>query len=359
MDTHSPRSKFTLTILLGSITLIASLGIIAYVVMAPGPEPPPPPEPPQPITTVVEPEIPSFDAEAFFDSDVKPIIAKTDKAHREAVQRCLSRLEDSFAKYRRGIPHFVDDLSSYRTRFGIMSLMPSDWWNESDDIGVYIGEKFEKHMFSEKRLERDIDNALQAFKKDIEANRNEMLIQIRATVEASDLPHIPKLDSAGYAKDLKQRLKEFAAESGKDSVKNMLIVEIASGVLGVATKTLITSISIRLAASVTGAAAGAGGATAGGTAAGGTGGSVAGPPGAFAGAAVGFLLGIIIDWYMTDQFQKKLSHQLDKMITDASQTVVSGTKSTAGLREMLTHTCDQFKQAYRDLLREQIVGEAL
>ena len=119
--------------------LVICVGVVAYVAMRGGPEPPPLPPPP------------SIDTSArakFFDDQVQREIANTDQANREAAERCIQRLRDMFDQHRKGVAPFTNDLTSMGTRFRILRRMPSDWWNEQNEVQEFISTKFENHLFS-------------------------------------------------------------------------------------------------------------------------------------------------------------------------------------------------------------------
>ena len=101
----------------------------------------------------------------FFDSEVEPEIEKTDQLNREAAERCVRRLRGIVTEYRYRVEPFVEDLTSISTRFGIISRMPGGWWSEDGRVEDYVAEKFEKHLFSEKKLLADVAGSFGAVSK--------------------------------------------------------------------------------------------------------------------------------------------------------------------------------------------------
>jgi hypothetical protein len=234
--------------------------------------------------------------------------------------------------------------------------MPADWWNDRNDVREFISKKFEKHVFSEKSLQADIESAVGAFRNDIEANNVSLLSTVQAAVSTSDVPGMPAIDYGDFSADVTRALQHFAESSAVDSVTNLILVEIVSGVGGAAATQLLAAITTRVAATAAASAASAGGATATGAATGGGGGSAAGPGGAAIGFAVGLVVGVIIDWWMTASFEEKLSAQLNELIDEVESSVISGKDGQPGLDRALDSTCDALSDAYRESFYARIVG---
>ncbi len=293
--------------------------------------------------------------DAFFAADVEPSIREADKLNREAAERCVARLKDSFNGYRTGIKPFCEEISTWGTRLGVIRRMPSDWWYEKTDVGDYIQAKFAKHLFTDKKLAADIESALAQFRVDVEANQNTLVTKIRAAISSQDLPGLPEIDYSEFANELSSRLKEYSTKSATDSVVSSIVTEVASGVGGYAAEQLLAQLVTRLTAMVGAGTASAGGATAGGAVVGGGGGSLGGPIGAAAGIAVGFVIGGVIDWWMSNSFEAKMTEQLNGLIDELNKEVIAGDADRAGLRDGLRGSCDVLKNAYQSSLRIRIV----
>ena len=348
------RAGYARSVVLWSCVLAGCIGVIIYVAVKPGPTPPPLPLPPS------LPEVQTIPSGAvFFEKDVQPVIATTDRANRESANRCVQRLQEMFAKHRRGISPFVEDLTSWGTRFAVLRRMPSDWWYSRSDVQATITAKFEKHLFSDESLHQGIQIALEAFRKEIEANNNVLLTAINAAVSRRDLPNIPVVAYGDFSAEVAQTLQGFAKDAAVDSVTNLLITEIASGVGGEVAAQLVVAIAARIAVMAATSSATAGGATVGGAAAGGGGGSFAGPVGSVIGLAVGLVVGIAIDWWMTSSFNEKLTAQLGAMIDEIEGSVLQGVHGQPGLRVSLDKTCDALCDAYRQSLYERIVRRSV
>jgi hypothetical protein len=329
--------------------LAACVGAIFFIARRPEvPAPTLPVTPPPPARSVPV-------AATFFDSEVQPAIAKADQANREAAVRCVERLQELFAKYRRGIDPFIEDLTSWGTRFGVARRMPSDWWYKRSDVKEIIAAKFEKHLFSERSLHDGIEGVMDQFRKDVEANNNQLLMAVNAAVTRRDLPNVPTIESRQFSAEVTESLRKFATGAAMDSVTSFLITELASGVGGEVATQLTLAIATRMAAMAAEATAAAGGATAGGAAVGGGGGSLGGPAGTVIGFGVGLVVGIGIDWWMTSSFKTKMSAQLNKMIDQVESSVLKGGDDKAGLSVSLDRTCDALRDAYRQSLYDRIV----
>jgi hypothetical protein len=331
--------------------LAACITTIAWIASAPELKVPVLPSAPAAITPATSVQ----ERAEFYDISVTPAVAAADTANRAAAARCLERIAGSFDKYRAGIGPFTKDLTSLSTRFGVMRRMPSDWWYKQDEISAYVGEKFETHLFSNAKLGQDIEGASASFRAEVHANQNEMLTEIRAAVEQSDLPQLPSVDYKDFSAEVTATLKSHATAAATDSVIKGLLTELASGVGGAAATQLTAAVAVRLGATVAASSAAAGGATAGGAAAGGAGGTTLGPAGTAVGAGVGLVVGVLVDWWMTAQFESSMTAQLTELIDSMERTVVEGDTQQPGLRISLVEVCNKIRDAYTSSLYAHLV----
>ncbi|WP_144057895.1 hypothetical protein [Novipirellula maiorica] len=318
---------------------------------------------------------------AFFDREVEPEITKTDQLNRKAADRCIQRIGLLIRRYHRGVTPFVNDLTSISTRLGIVKRMPGDWWQEDNRIQSYVAEKFEKHLFSEQVLADDIAAILDDFRKEIDANQKRMLVNVHASLEVADLPEVQLDQYQTFYESISHRLQSFSAEQGATSVYNAIVVILISEAGSYAATTIVAGLLARFSATaVVGIAAGAG-TTAGAAATGAGGGSFVGPVGTVVGLGVGLAVGLIIDWWMTDKFESKISEQLHDYLDMLEATLLDGaphdrtTESLAtqpgrpstarglgsidnasGLKATLPLVCDQLVNAYRDQFFTKIVS---
>lgn len=350
MSEHHQRLGQASVVALCLLVLAVCVATIVYVAEKPGVEPPPPTPPPGPTEQ---------EKIKFFEDQVEPVVAEFDKHNRQAADRCIAKIRNAFKKYRQGVDPFLEDITSLSTRFGIIRRMPGDWWHERNDVEAYIGEIFEEHLFSEAGLRKAIEDALAAYQDDIKANETKLRTSILAAVNTADRPGLPSVDFDELSAEVTRLIKDFATRSAVDSVTSLIIVEIASGAAGSAAGYLLTSITAQLATMVVTSAAAGGGAAATGAAAGGGGGSIVGPAGTVVGGVVGLILGLGIDWWMTENLKEKLGKELNGMIGQIEKAVIDGSDERTGLTEMLDEACDALRAAYSNALRQRIVGDVL
>lgn len=352
---NSGRSGYSAKLLSWALIVVLSVAAIAYIAIKPPPPPPELPEPPNLPSPVTDRSVARAQ---FFDGQVQPAIAAADRANRQAADRCIERLQDAFNGYRKGIQPLTEDLTSWSTRWGVVSRMPSDWWYEKTDIQDFITKKFEVRLFSNDSLQQSIEDALAKFREDVEANNNKLLTDVKAAVSKADLPQLSDVDYRDFSTGVAESLQAYSAQTATDSMKNLVLTELASGTAGAAAGQIVIAIGARLAATAGTSAAAAGGATVAGGTAGGTGGSTVGPVGTVVGAGVGLVVGVVVDWWMTNSFKAKLSDQLNEMIDAISSAVVDGSEKQMGLRRSLAETCDALRDAYQQSLFNRIVKES-
>ena len=75
------------------------------------------------------------------------------------------------------------------------------------------------------------------------------------------------------------------------------------------------------------------------------------------GVGVGLVVGILVDWWMTDGFRDKVTGDLEKYIQKVRDAIVEGDGTTGGVKAALTRYCDDLHAVQSDLLRDQLVGE--
>ncbi len=345
---------------IAGFALLLCIGVVAFVVSRPPPAMPPMPAAPElPAEIIPQKTAAEFRAErdAFFTEDVDPCIVEADKLNREAADRCVARLRESFAGYRSGIAPFCEEINTWGTRLGVMRRMPSDWWYTQTNVGVFIQEKFARHLFTDAELMKDIEEALDQFRGDVGANQNAMVLKIRAAVSDQDLPNLPEIQYADFVKEVSARLQTYNSDAAEKSVASGIAIEVASGAGGFVGEYLLAQLIVKLTSMAAATTTGAGGATVGGaTIGGGSGTFLGGPVGTAVGIAVGLVIGGVIDWWMSNQFEAQMTEQLNEMIDGLTNTVIAGDDDRSGLRDGLRGSCDLMQQAYQSLLRDKIVG---
>ena len=348
-DRSAKALKMSIIWLAVFIGCVAMLGYIAFTNIAPSN-----PSLPLPPRWSDEDE-----QETFFNDQVDPAIAEADQRNRAAAALCVDRIKGLFQGYRNNVPKFTDDMTSYGTRFAIMYRMPGDWWNESNKVNRYVTQKFETQLFSQQKLEEGLEEALAAFATDIQANNAQLLTSVKAAIRSSDLPNLPTINYGQYTEDLSQTLNAYSNETANKTVLRFVLTEITAGTLGMAVEQLLVNAMAYFATTTATTATAAGGATAASSAAGGAGGTTVGPWGTVVGFGVGLVIGLAIDWWMSEEFAAKLNGKLTTMLNQTEDAILQGAPDRAGLEEKLETTCRALHEAYEKTLRAQISGGAI
>lgn len=342
------------SILVPAVLLIGAVAAWVIVVSRETPQPTPPSPPPG---VTIDPG--TVIREQFYNQEIEPLLKSTERANRQATERAIQRIRETFNGYRGGIRPFTEDITSIGTRFGILRRMPTDWWYEDQRINVYIQEKFEKHLFSEQQFQRDIAGILDSLKEDLEANTNRLLAGIRSSIESHDLPQIQVPDYQTYDKEVRSIVLEFSGDRAKDSVYQGIATLVLAEVAAITAHQIVVRVLVSVGTSAATSAAAGGGATAGGAAAGGATGTLAGPVGTAIGVGVGLVVGVIVDWWMTDRFRERLTNDLTAYINQLETGLLDGTESDAGLKKTLDQFIEDFNFAQSTVAHKAIVGGAL
>ncbi|WP_436716845.1 hypothetical protein U8335_06495 [Roseiconus lacunae] len=313
----------------------------------------------------------------FYEQQVEPLLGNIGQQNQAAAQRCLDRIKSALDDYHQGVDGFVNDMTSIRTRLGIIKRMPAGWWKNDDRVQAYVQEKFQEHLFSADQLIDDVTDPLLQFRADIVANQNQLLSQVQASLSTADVPETQFEIGDQFFDDLSGPLSQYASSQGTTSVELMIGAFVIGEVGAFAAQSVMAGLLARFAPSIAiGSAAGAS-ATVGATATGAGGGSLGGPVGTAVGFGVGLAVGLIIDWWMTDQFEAKLSKQMHAYLNELEHTLMIGNVSPElppipgesnpsvrietqadgrqGLVSVLPKICDQLNLAYRDRFFEAIV----
>lgn len=313
-------------------------------------EAPPPAAPPVPPLTV------SRDARAdFFNQEIYPLLLAHERTNLAAADRAIVRINELFASFQKGVEPFTKDITGIGSRFGILRRMPADWWYEDHRVRLYVEEKFQKHLFSEARLNRDITAVLNSFAEDIQANQNRVLIQVEEALTLQHAPTMTAPDLAQYEQQVREILFEFGTARARENVYDGLATLVAGEVAAIT----VTHIVVRLlgtsaTAAVTSTASG-GGAAAGGAAAGGTTGSLGGPVGIAIGVGAGLAIGVIVDWWMTERFRAQLTEELTGFINDLRDGLLNGHAGEEGFRDALYRYCDDLNAAQSSTLHRTLL----
>jgi len=221
----------------------------------------------------------------------------------------------------------VDDITGIKSRFGILKRMPGGWWNSDERVNQYVTKKFEQHLFSEATLTDDLQSSLETFRNDVCANQRELLTRTRAAISHSDLPPIELDDYESFFEIISQQIHALAGEEAKTSVTDGLVSLIVSEAGSTAVGMIAGGFVAGLTASSATAIAASGGAAVGGAAVGAAGGSMVPGPGTIAGFGVGLVVGLVIDYWMTNQTAASLRTGLLQYIDRIESNLLNGPAS--------------------------------
>lgn len=344
-------------LVVGMVALIGCLGAIMYLALRPDSEVleissgPFGETTPGPSATEIRQEL--------FETQVIPAIQQADQANREAANRCLSRVADAFRRYRAGVDPFAEHVTSLGTKFGVLRRIPGDWCFGQNEADAFIARKLERHVFSAQVIQRDLEAALAQFREDVESNRSAMLRQVKAATTDMRLPPVRPLDASDFSEDAVEKVRQYSTATAKDGATSLIITEVASGTAGYAVEPIFAAIAVRIGTMASGA-------TAASAAAGGGGGTVAGPVGTSIGIAGGLLVGLVIDYWLSENAKTHLRKQLSGLIDQVEAATIHGIEADAcknikaqpSLKSMLQQACDDLERAYHDVLQQGIVGPA-
>jgi len=262
--------------------------------------------------------------------------------NQEAAERLMVRLDELFETYKSGVPKFAEDLTSLGTRFGILWKMPGEWINKDNRIQEYIEEKFRKHVFSEESLIEDIEHEIVVFKEDLQANQNQILAAYKSVSSSKDLEEAKLMDDQLFLRQINKKMVENTKQMGVNSIYNGLATFTASTVAEESIRLIIVRlIQAGTTSAIATAAGGAGGATVGGATTGGTAGTFGGPAGTVIGVIVGIVAGCVIDYFMTEHFERKLIKNVTEYLDSMEYALVTGSDATSGIEyQVMSYVSD-------------------
>ena len=292
----------------------------------------------------------------FFDEDARPLLLKTRGQDLAAIATVLNSLDDTFKRYEQGVPKFASDLTGWGTRFKIMyrkGVETAEGKEQHTWTQQLIQDKFSQHVMSDASLEQDLLAIMKQFNFDLEANRNQMLASLQTKLVAADLPvKVKSLQLAEFKTEFGQKLQSLLKAMPQQSL-GVGLGSITSGIVAEEAvrqivRTIIAEMTVRIASS----AAVAGGAASSAAAAGATGGSAIAPGvGTVLGLAGGFLVGALVDWWMTDSFQEKIVQQCHGFLDTTKASLLEG---EGGLKKILTAQIEQAASAYEKATQDTL-----
>lgn len=308
------------------------------------------PDPPKLLTPSIV-----FEREALFSEELVPILDASKRRNHQAAERAVRGVHDVFRNYRAGIAPFVEDISSLGTRAKIAWRMPKDWLSDSNGVQQIVLEKYERHIFSEAKLNRDIAAIFAAYREDLLAGDNQMRGQVRIAIAAAALPHLPVSDFERYHREFDAALTTFSTQRARESVYQGLAILVTSEVASVTAYKIAQQVSANTGTRVAALAMSRGGAAAGGAAAGSALGSVIPGPGTIIGLGVGLVAGICVDWWMNDRFQDKLTSEMSTYVNRLETQMLNGTLNEPGIREALMRFADEWSAMQHRAVRQTIL----
>ena len=335
MEKGKPSTK---SIVIPSIILITALFILMWILL-------------KPVFTLEKTPAP----ETFFNEDVRPLLKKTADRNKGAKEDFIARIRRIFDKYEAGIKPFAEDMCSYGTRFAILMRMPGDFLSDEEKVEKYVQGKLEKHIFSEDELKHDLEKAFVTLQKDLAANRNRLLSNVRAAVDNSDvpLPQIP--DIKGYEEKVRQQIKEISAEQGKRTVlSGILALAVGESSALLAEQIVVRLLTTYGTTAATSAAASVGTTTTAATT-GGTAGTLGGPVGTAIGIAAGVIISIPIDMLLNAHFQNELENKMSTYMAELEEGMLHGNSGKKGLIPLVDKFTRSLNKAQRQAMKKAIV----
>jgi|GEM_PF-4649823 len=288
-----------------------------------------------PTIRIVTPEQQLHSQEESYRRDILPLVDSTFRLNQQASTLAIQSIEHIFVQYRASVKPFVEEITSLGTRFHILRDMTRDWWKDSDDVNLYIADKFDDYFFNERELSQELEKVLLAFTENIQANQRRMLADARLAVAERKFPELIVPDYAIFEEELERRLINFGGDKGRESALHGVATLVVSAAAGSASQ-LAFGLVGRTAAMTASA-------------------SSLGPPG----AAVGLVIGVMVDYWMTDRFKDELERALITYIDSIQEnlldvnTLSENNEINLGLRTEISQFTEVLKIAHTDILHRE------
>jgi hypothetical protein len=304
--------------------------------------------------------------EKVYREAIVPLLDQFDRRNDEAVINAIVVLHDRMAMHRAGVGPFTKEVVSWGTRFGVIKRYPGDAWHklrgESGDarrVAEYVNEKFRRHIISEDSLRQDVEAVVAQFNDDMLASRNRLYADLALPLARIKVSHpitTPGLED--FSRDVATRASRMAGAMAPDTVVAGLAavcgswtaMDVAQGI----TSRVVMQILARLGTAMAAEGIEAGGATLGGAAAGGGGGSLAGPVGTVIGIGVGLVVGAIVDWRMSKQFEAKVTDQCNWFLINLERQLRDGTPYSPGLKDELGEAAALASRLQREAIQSAL-----
>ena len=306
----------------------------------------------------------------IYRADIIPLLDAYDARNEQAAERAIATLHERLEARRAGIKPFVKDVQSWRTTFGVLGRKSRDTWRKvrgtrrlDGSVQQYVDQKFQRHILSPHGLTGDVQAALDVFREDVEASRNQLYVEMRLPLRQIRVDQVQsKANFAAFTDNVRFRALELSQSGSHDALVSNLTAFAAgwvAGEVGMKVGARVTSmVVVRVGSQLAARAAVSGGATVTGAATGGGAGSTVGPAGTVVGLAVGLAVGVAVDWWMSEKFEAKMTAQLNGFITNLERSLVEGTGGQPGLRKSFEEALDANAAVQRDAIVSTLLQEA-
>lgn len=295
----------------------------------------------------------------FYTEQITPILHANTSANTKALEALERDIHSQFARYRKRVPAFTADITGIGNKSKItweaLKQMASD---DKEKVKRHVTGKFEMHVVSAVKMEKDIERILRAFRMDVEANRNRMLVEIEAAIKNDPRFSVSevKMDET-FRKMIEAGISDVSVQAGKDAVVLSGMTFLVAFATEEAVRHLVvaalTRVGSSLAASMGTAAAASGGATVAGAATGGGSGSLGGPAGAAIGLAAGITVGVIVDHLMTVRMETTLNEECNAFLTKVEKELVTAPN---GLVPNMRKALAEIEWVEASVIKQQILS---
>ncbi len=297
--------------------------------------------------------------ETFLKQELLPLVAEEAERNRLALEQARQELSAVFQQYKAGIPGFLEDLTSWGTRYRIAKATLGDWWAETNEAREITTKLFEEHVVSDSEMEEDLARIVARFASDLEANRNQMLGQAAIRMESADFSLPAAIGEEGaFAESFEREDQAFLAERARLSPA-IGVLAIAGGfVTEETTRYLVTQLVRVVAVRLSAAVPAAGGAAAGTAAAGAGSGTLITPGvGTAIGLVCGLAVGFAVDMWMEQRFETKVAAEVEDLLARIEEEIWDHEES--GLAIRLQQSIDAARESHEATMKTLFLGKAI